>query len=163
MKLVETAINDRGDSYIYSQTNPHAWQMKGHLVTDLYFSPCCPPDLMTNDYKIENLDFNLSPGQVRFFRTDIYPTYLEYEKLESGKKIEIEKLFLHSTTTVDYVIVIEGELVLIVGNEKVNLKKGDCVIQRGAAHAWHNYTDSIATISGIMIGVEVPAQFKRIG
>ena len=50
---------------------------------------------------------------------------------------------------------------MIVAN-KVILKVGDVVVQRGAAHAWHNYTNEVATFMGVMIGVELPEQFKRI-
>ena len=47
---------------------------------------------------------------------------------------------------------------MIVGQKEVTLKAGDVVIQRGAAHAWHNYTDETATIMVVMVGVEFPSK-----
>jgi naringenin degradation protein FdeH len=45
---------------------------------------------------------------------------------------------MHRTETVDYAVVLEGEIVLILDDEDVKLKAGDVVIQRGTSHAWSN-------------------------
>jgi mannose-6-phosphate isomerase-like protein (cupin superfamily) len=45
---------------------------------------------------------------------------------------------MHRTESIDYGIVIEGEMVLIVDDGEVLLKKGSVVIQRGTNHAWAN-------------------------
>jgi quercetin dioxygenase-like cupin family protein len=46
---------------------------------------------------------------------------------------------MHRTLTLDYMIVLDGEIELILDSgEKKTLKKGDTVIQRGTMHAWRN-------------------------
>ena len=45
---------------------------------------------------------------------------------------------MHRTEAVDYGIVIEGEMTLILDDEEVRLKPGSVVIQRGTNHAWAN-------------------------
>jgi mannose-6-phosphate isomerase-like protein (cupin superfamily) len=161
-RIIETAIDHKGDSYIFSDKEQTGWDLGGHTITDLFFSKKCPPDMLETDQEMENKNFNLKPGQLRFFRSDVPPTRPLYDKLPKNEKPEnFKELFYHSTTTVDYIIVVKGELVMIVGQKEVTLKAGDVVIQRGAAHAWHNYTSENATIMGIMIGVELPKQFKR--
>ena len=45
---------------------------------------------------------------------------------------------MHRTETVDYGIVIEGELTLVLDDSEVELKVGSVVIQRGTNHAWAN-------------------------
>jgi len=45
---------------------------------------------------------------------------------------------MHRTETVDYAVVLEGEITLILYEGDVNLKAGDVVIQRGTSHAWSN-------------------------
>jgi mannose-6-phosphate isomerase-like protein (cupin superfamily) len=45
---------------------------------------------------------------------------------------------MHRTETVDYGVVIEGELTLILDDSEVDLKVGSVVIQRGTNHAWAN-------------------------
>jgi uncharacterized cupin superfamily protein len=51
---------------------------------------------------------------------------------------------MHRTRTLDYVVVIEGELVLILDDSEVILKPGDVVVQRGTDHAWENRSATIA-------------------
>lgn len=45
---------------------------------------------------------------------------------------------MHRTETVDYGIVISGEITLVLDKGETNLKAGDVVIQRGTNHAWAN-------------------------
>ena len=51
---------------------------------------------------------------------------------------------MHRTQTIDYVVIIEGELVLILEDSEVVLKSGDVVVQRGTNHAWENRSDRVA-------------------
>lgn len=46
--------------------------------------------------------------------------------------------FMHRTETIDYAVVLAGEIVLVLDDEDVHLKAGDVVIQRGTNHAWSN-------------------------
>ena len=45
---------------------------------------------------------------------------------------------MHRTETVDYGVVIEGELTLVLDKGEVPLKAGSVVVQRGTNHAWAN-------------------------
>jgi quercetin dioxygenase-like cupin family protein len=51
---------------------------------------------------------------------------------------------MHRTQTLDYVVVIEGELVLLLDDSEVTLKQGDVVVQRGTDHAWENRSSAVA-------------------
>jgi naringenin degradation protein FdeH len=42
------------------------------------------------------------------------------------------------TKTLDFCMVLEGEITLLLDLEEVHLKAGDTVVQRGTRHAWHN-------------------------
>ena len=59
--------------------------------------------------------------------------------------------FMHRTDTVDYAIVLEGEIALMLDEEDVHLKAGDVVIQRGTNHAWANRSDKLCRIAFILI------------
>lgn len=162
-RIIETAIDEKGDSYIFSDKEQAGWDLAGHTITDLFFSKQCPPDMLATSQEKEDKNFNLNPGEIRFIRSDVFPTKSTYNSLPDNEKPDdFKKLFNHSTTTVDYVVVLKGELVMIVGDKEVTLKAGDVVVQRGAAHAWHNYTDEVATIMVVMIGANLPKQFKRV-
>ncbi len=60
---------------------------------------------------------------------------------------------MHTTDTVDYDIVLEGEIWLELDDgAEVNLRQGDVVIQCGTRHAWRNKGTSPATMIFILIG-----------
>jgi quercetin dioxygenase-like cupin family protein len=59
---------------------------------------------------------------------------------------------MHRTNSVDYGIVLEGELDMEVdGGEVVHLKAGDVVVQRGTNHAWINNSGAPAKMAWILI------------
>jgi hypothetical protein len=45
---------------------------------------------------------------------------------------------MHRTETVDYAIVLEGEIVAMLDDSETVLRAGDILIQRGTSHAWAN-------------------------
>ena len=54
---------------------------------------------------------------------------------------------MHRTQTVDYAVVLEGELTMLLDDEDVVLKAGDVVIQRGTNHAWSNRSNQPCRIA----------------
>ena len=58
---------------------------------------------------------------------------------------------MHRTETIDYGIVLEGELTLIMDVGETVVRAGDIVIQRGTSHAWANRSSSNARIAFILI------------
>lgn len=62
---------------------------------------------------------------------------------------------MHTTPTVDYGVVLEGEIVLDLDcGETVVLHRGDVVVQNGTRHAWRNPGDKPATVFFVLIGAE---------
>lgn len=51
---------------------------------------------------------------------------------------------MHRTESVDYGVVLDGEIVLVLDGEEVALRAGDVVVQRGTIHAWANRSNRIA-------------------
>jgi len=58
---------------------------------------------------------------------------------------------MHRTETVDYGIVIEGELTLVLDDSEVPLKPGSVVVQRGTNHAWANRSDKPCRMLFILV------------
>jgi mannose-6-phosphate isomerase-like protein (cupin superfamily) len=58
----------------------------------------------------------------------------------------------HATQTLDYVTVISGHVVLVVGNEEVTLSPGDSVVQQpGVPHDWQNRSTERAVMVGVLL------------
>lgn len=49
--------------------------------------------------------------------------------------------YMQKTRTLDFCLILEGEVTLVLDTEEVHLKAGDTVIQRGTNHAWSNRSD----------------------
>lgn len=60
---------------------------------------------------------------------------------------------MHTTDTVDFEVVLSGEVVLELDDgAEVTLKQGDTVVQNGTRHAWHNRGDVPVVIAVGIIG-----------
>ena len=58
---------------------------------------------------------------------------------------------MHRTATLDYGIVLDGEMSLILDKGEVTIKAGDIIIQRGTNHAWANRSGKICSMAFILI------------
>ena len=62
---------------------------------------------------------------------------------------------MHRTNSVDYGLVLEGEVDLELDDKKVvHLKAGDVIIQRGTIHAWHFNSAHPTRIAWILVDAE---------
>lgn len=58
---------------------------------------------------------------------------------------------MHRTETIDYGIVLEGELTLVLDLEETTIRAGDIVIQRGTNHAWANRSGKPCRVAFVLI------------
>ncbi len=58
---------------------------------------------------------------------------------------------MHRTETIDYAIVLEGEITMVLDTSDVHLKAGDVVVQCGTNHAWSNRSDKPCRVAFILI------------
>jgi Cupin domain len=60
---------------------------------------------------------------------------------------------MHSTDTVDYIIMISGTLHMELDNGvEVALGAGDVLIQNGTRHGWRNHGDTDAVVAVVLVG-----------
>lgn len=62
----------------------------------------------------------------------------------------------HTTQTVDYIIVLQGNLTLEMDNEEVELGPQDVVVQNGTRHAWRNRSEAPVILACVLIGARKP-------
>jgi mannose-6-phosphate isomerase-like protein (cupin superfamily) len=78
----------------------------------------------------------------------------------AGKKVGRHP-FMHRTETVDYAVVLQGEITMLLDDQDVLLRAGDVVIQRGTNHAWSNRSDKPALMLYVLIDGEFDAELKQ--
>jgi mannose-6-phosphate isomerase-like protein (cupin superfamily) len=76
---------------------------------------------------------------------DFAPGHLDERGLQSP---------VHRTASVDYGIVLEGEITLVLEDSEVTLRAGDVVVQRGTDHAWANRGTAPARVAFILVDGE---------
>ena len=61
---------------------------------------------------------------------------------------------MHKTNTIDYCVVLSGEIWAVLDRGEVLLRAGDCLVQRGTNHAWSNRTDEPCVIAFALIAAK---------
>lgn len=58
---------------------------------------------------------------------------------------------VHRTESLDYVIVLAGEITMQMDQSVVDMKAGDVMVQRGTNHGWTNSTDRTARVAFVLM------------
>ena len=113
-------------------------------------------------------DIVLSPpengSKFRYFQINPTPEGVPMEMMQEIAADAFEKIgaahhridtskhpAMHKTDTIDYIILLEGDVTLILDEEEVRLKPHDVVVQRGTNHAWVNNGDEPALLIAVLI------------
>ena len=59
---------------------------------------------------------------------------------------------MHKTSSVDYAVVLEGEIWAVMDTDERLMKAGDVLIQRGTNHSWSNKTDRQCRMMFVLCG-----------
>ncbi|HUK00842.1 MAG TPA: cupin domain-containing protein [Steroidobacteraceae bacterium] len=149
-RRVVTGHDARGKSVVLSDgTPPQRHAMHGPEVGADFFeiwnSPQSVPVLSSTEAREPSeREFTIMPTSGHLLRIiEVYPP-------QAGGK----RTVMHRTKTLDYMVVIEGEIVLVLDDSEVLLKQGDVVVQRGTDHAWENRADRVARLAFFHIDAE---------
>lgn len=108
----------------------------GLIISDIWSTDSTPAKF--EEKIIENTAFPNTPLNGSYFR---------YVQIPPDKDLGIVTLenqphpLMHQTETLDYIIILSGEIYLIVDEGETLLQAGDIVVQRGTNHAWSNRSD----------------------
>ncbi len=64
---------------------------------------------------------------------------------------------MHITNSIDYAVIMSGEIYMMVDEDEVLLEAGDVVVQRGNNHAWSNRGTEPCRIAFVLIGAHPAA------
>jgi len=68
--------------------------------------------------------------------------------------------FTHRTRSLDYAIVLEGEIDMLLDDSEVHLRAGDVLVQQGTNHAWVNNSTQSCRIAFVLIDAQEPPAWK---
>ena len=163
-RLVITGYNENHRSIVASDNDAahvHVFEDKGGLtVTDLWMTSSTPADNLANDELVGREFSKPSPPNGSVFRVIDYPPD-EIRFANTNREVTSARLKkasqhpgMHKTDTIDYAVILSGEMYAIMDEGEVLLKAGDCLVQRGTNHAWSNRTNNNCRIAFVMIGAK---------
>jgi naringenin degradation protein FdeH len=172
IRRVVTGHNAAGRSiFISDGATPHVFsRTKGSaIVHELWQTTATPADNRGNDDAIKRGHRLPPPPHGSVFRIIEYPPDSERlaaiaheEKLPddgSGRAAATDRdnprhPGFHKTATIDYAIVLAGEIYAMMDEGEVLLRAGDALIQRGTNHAWSNRTTENAVVAFVLIDAQ---------
>jgi predicted type IV restriction endonuclease len=94
---------------------------------------------------------------------DAAAAFAEIGQAHAGTgKADSKHRLMHRTETLDYGIVTEGEIWLVMDEGEIHLKRGDVVVQRGTNHAWSNRTDAMARMVFILLDGQYSTELAEV-
>lgn len=141
-KRVVTGLNADGRSTIISAGPPTAsFDYDGWGMDEDWAIEQLPPPLDEATNAADDPNYHLEPAEggircriVRFGPGSTFP--------------------MHVTATLDYVVVLSGQLRMIMEDGEITLDPGDSVVQRGTLHAWANDGDVECVVAGILVSTQ---------
>lgn len=69
---------------------------------------------------------------------------------------------MHRTETIDYALVLEGQMTLVMDDQEIVLDTGDVVVQRGTNHAWSNRSSKRVRMLYILIDGRFDSELSKL-
>ena len=151
------------------QASPHVMAIHGipsHAVTDLWTTRATPADCDAADGCQVPVQL-APPAKGSVFRVVEFPPDKDWLGLvdtraafasmgDSGAKAlagsaQQRHPFMHKTSSVDYALVMSGEIWAVLDEHETCMQAGDVLIQRGTNHAWSNRSDQPCLVAFVLI------------
>jgi mannose-6-phosphate isomerase-like protein (cupin superfamily) len=156
-------IDDNGPNMTEIKAWPGLW------VTELWTSEEMPIDnKRPDDRGARKMRHDPGPNGTIFRIVEIPPESPDapidakaaFEQLGSENKPKAadsaKHQSMHKTNSVDYLVVISGEMTMLMEDGETVLKQGDCIVQRGTNHAWVNKSGKPCILAAVLVD-SVPA------
>ena len=152
VRRVVVALRDGTPRVVADGPSPHVHTLPGMPsdlgLTDCWYTDGAPSDRRVADPAARDLMVAPGPGGT-LFRVVQFPPDGELETDDQGRPV----IFWHETPTVDYNIVLDGDLVFVTEQDEVVLHAADIIVVRGGRHAWSNRTAAPARLATVGVGL----------
>jgi mannose-6-phosphate isomerase-like protein (cupin superfamily) len=147
--------------------------MPGVALTDLWRTASSPAsnagnkDAATGKIKLE------PPADGTILRIVEFPPDRMWRKSADAKKAFAsigahgapdhgsDDAMMHATASVDYIIVLEGEIYAVLDKGETLLKRGDILIQRGTNHSWSVRGNKPCIVAAVLVGAAPAGRLAR--
>ncbi len=137
----------------------------GYRVTNIWRTGAAPADVNAPDSIAEHQGVSPPAGGTVLRIIDFPPEPKDPDELARMMEATFGSMYrdaqhapkpgehpgMHRTGTVDYALMLEGEMVAIMDKQETVLRVGDVLIQRGTNHAWANRSGKPARMAFVLI------------
>jgi hypothetical protein len=137
----------------------------GYRVTNIWRTTESPANIETPDSIVEHQGVAPPKNGTVIRIIDIPPESADPNERKRQAAATFGKLFsdadhrledarhpgMHVTASVDYAVILEGELTAILDKDETVMRVGDVLIQRGTNHAWANRSGKMARVLFVLI------------
>jgi hypothetical protein len=175
MKRVVTGHNQEGKSIVVSAGEPIHQNtfanLPGLSLKEIWATDADPRLPLNGADPTADMEQYIAPLGGTRFRIEHYPPDAQLAELAAKGAIDLARAgeefaeampdiaavlepdFMHSTDTIDYNIILSGELWCELDDGvEVHLQAGDCLVQCGTRHAWRNKATETCIKAAIMVG-----------
>ncbi|KAI5115433.1 hypothetical protein M0805_006453 [Coniferiporia weirii] len=149
VRRIVTGHSPEGKSIVLEDApvEPHPFRGSPVHFTDLFWTDTTPPDI-SGDFT------DLAKEHTHDLFSKTGSTFRVVDTPPGNGSV------FHRTVSLDYGIVMQGSVTLLLDNDKrIHLKAGDVVVQRGTIHGWLNEGSDWARMYFIML----PSQAVKVG
>src|SRR5262245_10211564 len=170
-RVVTTVDKNDKAVVLFDSANPHK-KVRPHALTVsrvCWVTDQTPADLSgTRDRAAVETGIMPPPGGSVFRIVDFPPETAETRNLDPNtmhhslgagapkRGLPPRHPAMHRTRTVDYAIVMSGEIDMLLDESEIHLKAGDVLVQQGTNHAWVNRGTESCRIAFILIDSKEP-------
>jgi hypothetical protein len=169
IRRIVTGHDDQGRSCIIEDGPSPAVRLvverPGYRVTNLWHTVGAPAHINAIDSIVEHQGVAPPPNGTVIRIIDIPPEAADADERKRQAAATFGKLFadadhhledkrhpgMHITESVDYAIILEGELTAILDQDETVMRTGDVLIQRGTNHAWANRSGKMARVLFVLV------------
>lgn len=151
-RRVVTGHDQSGKSIVVSDGMPPNVRDKGTDVDfiEIWNTEGAPAPIRSTEPEPTDGPLRVPPARIgtkiRF--NDFYPGHVR----KLPPRADGRHPMMHRTRSIDYGIVLEGEIYMILDDSEVLLRAGDVVVQRGTDHAWENRGDQVCRMAFVLVG-----------
>ena len=154
-RVIVTGYKNGKDAIISDQNAEHVIKHEsGFVISDIWATLKVPVDSFSSGVTENEILPNISPHGTLFRYVSIPPDS-EVKRYFPDKPGQPHPL-MHQTPTLDYIIILSGQLFLIMEDTETLLSPGDIVIQCATNHAWSNRTNEACIQVAILLGTNTP-------
>lgn len=169
IRRVVTANDEQGKSYLSEDGPSPAVRLvperPGYRITNLWRTDSAPAHIEAPDTIRLHQGVAPPPFGTVLRILDIPAEPTDPQELQNALNATFSRMYgdahrnvqpgehpgMHRTDSVDYAIMLEGELIAIMDKEETTLRAGDVLIQRGTNHAWANRSGKPARIAFVLV------------